>query len=157
MISCKMSGITIWIHSLWFYVGEAKRNDILDIVLSEVTCTNLDDICKFLVSLINHTSCTYELSHSPEAEDELLEGPVGEEDAEAVLVEVVAREDLEEVLRHAVQLWSKEWSPGSVNFVIAVGDHSYLNLPEKFSQPGTHFLAQPCTRRPAGCPRCRPS
>ena len=40
---------------------------------------------------------------SPEAEDELLEGPVGEEDAEAVLVEVVAREDLEEVLGHAVQ------------------------------------------------------
>ena len=43
------------------------------------------------------------LSNSPEAEDELLEGPVGEEDAEAVLVEVVAREDLEEVLGHAVQ------------------------------------------------------
>ena len=41
--------------------------------------------------------------NSPKAKDKLLEGPVGEEDAEAVLVEVVAREDFEEVLGHAVQ------------------------------------------------------
>ena len=47
----------------------------------------------------------------PEAEDELLEGPVGEEDAEAVLVEVVAREDLEEVLGDAVQFWAKKVVP----------------------------------------------
>ena len=39
----------------------------------------------------------------PETEDELLECPVGEEEAEAVLVEVVPREDLEKVLWHAVQ------------------------------------------------------
>ena len=38
----------------------------------------------------------------PETEYELLEGPVGEEDAEAVLVEVVPGEDLEKVLWHAV-------------------------------------------------------
>ena len=38
----------------------------------------------------------------PETEHELLEGPVGEEDAEAVLVEVVPGEDLEEVLGNAV-------------------------------------------------------
>ena len=38
----------------------------------------------------------------PETEDELLEGPVGKEDAQAVLVEVVPGEDLEEILGHAV-------------------------------------------------------
>ena len=58
--------------------------------------------------------------NSPKAKDKLLEGPVGEEDAEAVLVEVVAREDLEEVLGHAVQGWAKKWSPDLVNLIPAV-------------------------------------
>ena len=34
---------------------------------------------------------------------------------------------------------------GFVNFVPAVAHHFCLNLPEVFSQPGAHFLAQPCT------------
>ena len=31
-----------------------------------------------------------------------------------------------------------------MNFVRAVAYHFCLNLPEKFSQPGDHFLAHPC-------------
>ena len=43
--------------------------------------------------------------------------------------------------------WAKKWPPGLVNFVPAVAYHFCLNLPEKFSQPGAHFLAQPCTSK----------
>ena len=35
-------------------------------------------------------------------------------------------------------------APGLVNFVPAVAYHFCLNLPEKFSQPGVHGLADPC-------------
>ena len=40
--------------------------------------------------------------------------------------------------------WAKKRFPGLVNFVPAVDYLFCLNLPEKFSQPGTHFFARPC-------------
>ena len=43
-----------------------------------------------------------------------------------------------------LQGWDKKWSSGSVNFVPAVAYHFCLNLQGKCSQPGDHFLAQPC-------------
>ena len=46
-------------------------------------------------------------------------------------------------------------APGLVNFLPAVVYHFCLSLPEKFSQPGSHVFAQPCTwislRVPAYC------
>ena len=42
-----------------------------------------------------------------------------------------------------LQGWANAWSP-------AVAYRFCLNLAEKFSQPGTHFLAQPCTACPVG-------
>ena len=37
------------------------------------------------------------------------------------------------------------WIPRFGEFVPAVAYHLCLKLPKKFSQPGAHFLAQPCT------------
>ena len=36
----------------------------------------------------------------------------------------------------------RKWAPGLVNLVCTVAYNFCLNLPEKLSQPGTHFLAQ---------------
>ena len=47
------------------------------------------------------------------------------------------------------QGWAKiVCSPGFVNFVPAFAHHTHfcLKLPEKFFQPGGHFLAPPCTQ-----------
>ena len=41
------------------------------------------------------------------------------------------------------------------DFVTAVAYHFCLNLPEKYSQPGDHFLAHPCRRRMAFTPSRR--
>ena len=43
------------------------------------------------------------------------------------------------------QCWPKRWSPGLVNFVIALAYHFCLALPAAFMQPGDHLLADPCT------------
>ena len=43
-----------------------------------------------------------------------------------------------------LQGWTKKCSPGLLNYVPAVSYCFSLNLPETFSQPGTHFLARPC-------------
>ena len=40
---------------------------------------------------------------------------------------------------------AKNWSPGLVNYVVAVAYHFCLNWPEKLSQHGNGFLGQPCT------------
>ena len=42
-------------------------------------------------------------------------------------------------------LKGKNWALGLVNFVPAtcIAYHFCLNLPEKFSQPGAHFVGQP--------------
>ena len=40
---------------------------------------------------------------------------------------------------------AKRWSPGLVYFVTAVAYHFCLPLPAAFTQPGVHFLAEPCT------------
>ena len=39
---------------------------------------------------------------------------------------------------------AKRRSTGCVNFVPAVACHFCFILPEKFSQPGAHYLSQPC-------------
>ena len=44
-----------------------------------------------------------------------------------------------------IQGSAKRQSPGLVNFVAALAYHIYLNLPAPFTQPGDHFLADPCT------------
>ena len=41
----------------------------------------------------------------------------------------------------------KKRFPGCEDFVLAVAYHFCLALPEKFSQPGKHSLARPCTYR----------
>ena len=46
--------------------------------------------------------------------------------------------------RLALQAWAKRWSLGLVNFVPAVAYHFFLNLPEKFSQPGVNSFGGPC-------------
>ena len=43
-----------------------------------------------------------------------------------------------------LQGWAKRRTPGLENFDPAVAYHFCLNLPEKYSQPGDYFLAQPC-------------
>ena len=48
---------------------------------------------------------------------------------------------------YIVQCPAKEWFPGCENFVLAVAYHFCLALPEKFSQPGDHSFAGPCTIR----------
>ena len=48
---------------------------------------------------------------------------------------------------------AKKRFPGCENFVLAVAYHFCLALPEKFSQPGNHSFAGPCTTaasRPKG-------
>ena len=40
--------------------------------------------------------------------------------------------------------WTKKWALGFVNFAPAVACHFCFNLPENFSQPGAHYLSQPC-------------
>ena len=44
---------------------------------------------------------------------------------------------------------AKKRFPGCENFVLAVAYHFCLALPEKFSQPGNHSFAGPCTVRGA--------
>ena len=46
-----------------------------------------------------------------------------------------------------IQGWAEKWTPGLVNFVPSVACHLCLNLPGIFSQPGDHFIAQPCGGR----------
>ena len=42
---------------------------------------------------------------------------------------------------------AKKRSPGLVNFVPALAYHLCLALPAAFTQPGDHFLAEPCPQR----------
>ena len=47
---------------------------------------------------------------------------------------------------YCTQGWARKWAPHLVHFIPAVAFHFFRNLSEKFSQPGAHFLAQPCTK-----------
>ena len=47
-------------------------------------------------------------------------------------------------LAFCLQGWAKKRAPCLVIFVPFVAYPFCLNLPEKFSKPGDHFLAQPC-------------
>ena len=50
--------------------------------------------------------------------------------------------------------WAERGSPGPVNYVLAVAYHFYT-LHKKYSQPGDHFLGQPCANSPRGGRRRR--
>ena len=40
---------------------------------------------------------------------------------------------------------AKRWYQGLVNFVTALAYHFCLTLPEAFTQPADHLLAEPCS------------